>query len=268
MASNYTTYCLDKDGRPTFQPDGKPDLKNGELYVSVSTILSVENVGDFLTRWLLTTFGKEPNPLEAHEAYMDKVSSLGTRLHHFFELDLKGRRSEADKIVSDDMIPGIESYFRWKKQHDVELIDSEKILFSKKLRIAGTRDLKIKVDGQVYIADWKTGSVADKAFAQLAIYHYLGREMGEKDNKDAKLLVLGGNRDKIANGGDVYMHTVENWFGPQMTEADLFAWFLCLRHVWMLKNLKSRKFAPVIKGLQESIDPMIERFKLEFTEAI
>lgn len=266
--SNYNVYCLDKQGRPTFQPDGKPDLKNGDLYVSVSAILAMQNTGDFLTRWLLTTFGNQPNPLQAHEDYMEKVSSLGTRLHHFFELDLKGKKAEADAIVIDDMLPGIESYFRWKKSHDVELIDSEKILFSPKLRIAGTRDLKIKVDGQVYIADWKTGSVQDKAFAQLAIYHYLGREMGEADNKDARLLVLGGNREKIANGGEVFMHTVENWFGKEMTEADLFSWFLCLRHVWMLSNLKSRKFAPVIKGLQESIDPMIERFKNKFTEAI
>lgn len=249
-----------------FTADGQPDLSRGSLYVSVSNILAVQGGGDFLIRWALKEFGGKKNPIAFHSEFMEKVSSLGTRLHHFFELDLQGRKHEADKIVADDMLPGIESYLRWKKQHEIELVDSEKILFSKKLGVAGTRDLRVKIDGQLYVADFKTGSVQDKAFCQLAIYSYMGMELGEVENKGAKLLVIGGDKEKIANGGEVHMHEMSDWFGDGITQADLFSWFMCLRHVWMLQNLKSRKWIPVVKGMQEWMDPMIARFKAKFEE--
>lgn len=267
MGAFYNCYALNKDGKPLFDAKGNPDFKRGDIYVSVSQILSMEGAGDFLTRWLLNTFGARSNPLESYEAYMQTVSSLGSRLHAYFEADLM---NQPIPEVKEDMLPGIESYHTWKAEHEVEVVDVEKVLHSKKYRIAGTRDLKIKVDGQLYIADWKTGSVQDKAFAQLAMYCYMGREMGEADNVDAKLLVLGGadSKTKIADGGAVKMHTLESWFSDEVTQADMFAWFQCLRHLWYLKNIKSRKFQPVIKDMSKVIDPMVDRFKSAFSEAI
>lgn len=269
MAAFYNCYALDKNGKPLFDAKGNPDFKRGDIYVSVSQILGMEGAGDFLTRWLLNTFGARANPLEAYENYMTKVSSLGSRLHAYFEADMIGKPIP-DEEISEDMMPGIESYHLWKKDHEIEVIDTEKVLHSKTFRIAGTRDLKVRIDGQLYIADWKTGSVQDKAFAQLAMYCFMGREMGEEDNKDAKLLVLGGDdsKTKIADGGAIKMHTLETWFSEEVTQADMFAWFMCLRHLWYLKNIKSRKFQPVIKDMQKIIDPMVERFKSAFNQEI
>lgn len=266
--SSYSVYCLDPNGLPVFTPDGKPDLAKGELFVSVSTILAMENPGEFLQRWLLSTFGGEPDPFMAYQNFMEKVSSLGTRLHRFFELDLKNLRKEADKVVTDELLPGVESYLRWKKKHDIELIDSERIVFCKKLRIGGTVDVMLKIDGQNYICDFKTGSVQEKAFTQLCIYKHLATSMGISTAKDAKLLVLGGKdtKSKVVDGGDMQMHTMESMFGKHLTEADLFSAFMCLRHLWMIKNIKSKKFSPVIKHLQEALDPMIERFKNQFLQ--
>lgn len=269
MGAFYNCYALDPKGKPLFDAKGNPDFKKGNIYISVSTILGMEGAGDFLTRWLLNTFGARSDPLGAYETYMHNVSSLGSRLHAYFEGDMMGK-SMPDEQITEDMLPGIESYHTWKDEHDVEVVDTEKVLFSSKYRIAGTRDLKVKVDGQLYIADWKTGSVQDKAFAQLAMYCYMGREMGEEDNKDAKLLVLGGadSKTKIADGGAVKMHTLESWFSNEVTQADMFAWFQCLRHLWYIKNLKSRKFQPVIKDMAKIVDPMIERFRSSFHEDI
>jgi hypothetical protein len=269
MAKFYNCYALNKDGQPLFDAKGNPDWKNGDIYISVSQILGLEGAGDFLTKWLLSSFGARANPIEAYEAYMEKVSSLGSRLHAYFEADMMNQPLPDDEIT-EDMMPGIESYHTWKKDHEIEMVDVEKVLYSKRYRIAGTRDLKVKIDGQLYIADWKTGSVQDKAFAQLAMYCYMGREMGEEDNKDAKLLVLGGadSKTKISDGGAVKMHTLESWFGDGVTQADMFAWFMCLRHLWYIKNIKSRKFEPVIKDMQKVIDPMVERFRAAFGDDI
>lgn len=262
--SNYNCYCLLPNGKPVFDKNGKPDLKRGDLYISVSNVLSMESSGDFLITWALGKFGPQPDPTAAYRQYMEEVSDLGSRLHHFVECDMKGIKYSGE--WADDMEPGAESYIDFKKRHKIKLIDSEKILFSKAMRVAGTRDLKVEIDDQLYIADLKTGSVMPKAFVQLAAYSQMGHEMGEKDNEQAELLVLGGadSKSKIADGGEFKMHTIKSMFGPDVAQADLFAQFQCLRYLWFMKNIKSRKFEPIIKGMAEALDPMIERFKKQF----
>lgn len=261
--ANYNCYALDADGNPLFNAKGQPDLFRGDLYISVSQILSQESAGDFLTTWLLNTFGGKPDPLKAYKDYMNHVSDLGTRLHHYIECDLNG--IDYDGLFSKDMVPGIESWISFREKHVIETIDCERILFSKKLKVAGTMDMCLRVDGKLYVADLKTGTVYNKAFVQLSAYSHMYHEMGLL-KEPADLLVLGGadSKTKIADGGPVVMHTMDSKFNGRVSQQDLFAHFLCLRHVWYMNNLKVRKFEPVIKGMQEALDPMIERFKAQF----
>jgi len=264
--ANYNTYALDKEGNPLFT-NGKPDLENGDLYISVSQILSMENPGDFLTTWLLRTFGGAESgdqALQKYRDHMDKVSRLGTAIHRFVELDLKGEPYEDP--IGPDMLPGIESYYDWKNKHKIKVIESERILHSKRFRFAGTLDILLEIDGKRYFADLKTGSVYDKAFVQLSAYKYMAKEMGLPNVDDADLLVIGGadSKSKIADGGAIQMHTLDTMFRGRMTEEDLFSQFMCLRHIWYMKNTKVRKFEPIIKGMSEALDPMVQRFKEAF----
>lgn len=263
MAAHYNCYALDPEGRPLFNEKGQPDLVRGDIYVSVSQVLSQESAGDFLTTWLLNTFGGQPEPLKAYKAYMERVSDLGTRLHHYIECDLKGEDYSGEWAA--DMEPGVQSWIDFRGKHVIETVDSERILFSKKLRVAGTMDMALRIDGKLYVADLKTGTVYNKAFVQLSAYSHMYHEMGLL-KEPADLLVLGGNdsKTKIADGGAVVMHTMDSKFGGRVSQNDLFAHFMCLRHVWFMNNLKVRKFEPVIKGMQEALDPMIERFKAQF----
>lgn len=265
--ANYNAYLLDNKGNQVFYND-KPDLSKGDLYISVSQILSMEGSGDFLIKWALKEFGGQLDPIKAHEAYMERVSDVGSRLHKWIEYDLKGL-TYPEKELIEAMIPGIQSWDAFKSQHEIEVIDSERVLFSKQLRVAGTMDLRLKIDGKTYVADLKTGSVLDKAFVQLASYHHMLKEMGDSDGTE-ELLVLGGSdsKNKIADGGAVQMHTLKSWFGSEMTQEDLFAYFMCLRHLWYTKNLKSRKWAPIIKGMSDYIAPIVQRFKESFIQPI
>jgi hypothetical protein len=261
--AHYNCYLIDKKGNPVFYAD-KPDLTKGDLYISVSQILGMEGSGDFLINWALKEFGGQLDPIKAYKGYMDRVSDLGSKLHKFMEYDLKGLIYPESELT-EAMLPGIESWLTFKQQHQLRLIDSERVLFSRKYRFAGTIDLRIEIDGVEYIADLKTGSVQDKAFTQLTAYKHMMKEMGLSDGKE-KLLVLGGSdsKNKIADGGVVQMHTLETWFGGRVTEEDLFVQLMCLRQMWQQKNLKSRKFEPVIKGMAEYIDPIIQRFRDSF----
>lgn len=262
MAS-YNCYLIDKQGNPVFYA-AKPDLSKGDLFISVSQVLAMEGGGDFLIQWALREFGGQLKPTEAYRKYMDTVSTLGSKLHKWIEYDLKGMHYP-DNELTEDMVAGIESWDAFKAEHEIELVDSERVLFSRELRVAGTMDLRVKIDGVLYVADLKTGSVQDKAFTQLTAYKHMLKEMGLSDGSE-KLLVLGGadSKNKIANGGAVQMHTLDNWFSSSVCEQDLFTYFMALRHLWFIKNTKSRKFEPIIKDMAKVTDPLVERFKAAF----
>lgn len=256
---SYNVYALDKNGKAIFGKDGKPDLSNADLYVSVSQILSVEGAGDFLNRWLLDNF----NDYQEYKQHMNKVSDLGTRIHTFMEYHLSGRKYPHD--LTADMIPAIESYLDWYDANEVEVIDVERILFSRKIRTAGTRDAFLRINGKKAMVDLKTGSVYSKAFVQLAAYHLMASHMGE-DVSDVDLVVLGGkdSKSKLVDGGQMIMHTREGWFGGDMSIEDLQFYFGCLRQIWFFQNMKSKKFQPVIKGMSEYVDTMVGRFREQF----
>lgn len=262
---NYNCYSLLPDGTPVFNEKGKPDLTRGDIYISVSSVLAMESAGDFLIKWALREFGGLLDPVRGYDSYMEKVSDLGTRLHAFIEADLKGLKYTGE--WNDDMAPGIESWISFRKNHEIETVDSERILYSKQMKVAGTLDARLRIDGKLYIVDLKTGTVMPKAMTQLRCYKSMMQEMGLSDGSE-ELLVLGGSdsKSKIANGGKVMMHTLETMFDGQVSESDLYAQFQCLRYLWGIKNVKSRQFQPVIKGMQEAIDPMIMRFKEQFNQ--
>ena len=134
--ANYNTYVIDD-----------------ELYVSVSTILGVEGA-DYLVKWALKTF----DGISSYDAFMKSVSDLGTRLHHYVECDLKGEKYP-DALLKEDMLPAIKRWHEWRAGKEIELIECEKQVYSKKWRVAGTCDMVLKIDGQLYIGDLKTGSV-------------------------------------------------------------------------------------------------------------
>lgn len=221
---------------------------------------------DFLIKWALKTFGGRVDPLKAHSDFMERVSNLGSLLHKYIEYDLKNLKFP-DKELTEEMLPGIEAWHMFKENHEIEMIDSERMLYSKTYKFAGTLDLRIKIDGVVYVADLKTGSVQHKGFIQLAAYKHMLKEMGLSDGSE-QLLILGGadSKNKIADGGAVQMHTLENYFKSPVTEEDLFTTLMCLRELWRFENLKSRKFQPIIKGMSEYLEPITQRFRDSFKQ--
>lgn len=264
--AHYNCYLIDtKTGKSVFYSD-KPDLTKGDLFISISQILSMLGGGDFLIRWALTTFGGYVDPLKAQQEYMDKVSDLGSRLHKYVEYDLKKQDYPEDEL-DEDMHPGILAWEKFKSEHKVEMIDSELVLHSKRYRFAGTVDARLKIDGKSYIVDFKTGSVQDKAYIQLQAYKTMLIEMNLSDGSE-ELLVLGGgdSKSKWADGGKVFMHTLESKFNGRVSEQDLFVRLMCLRELWYQENVKSRKWQAIIKGMQEYIDPIIQDFKDQFNQ--
>jgi hypothetical protein len=253
--ANYNTYLLDKNGKQT------TDLKKGDLYVSVSTVLKME--GKDLIKWALKSFGTAENPLKAYDNYMERVSSLGSRIHAYVEKDLKGETID-ETIIQEDELPAIEAWHNFKDQHSIKLVASERTVFSPRYRVAGTCDLVCELDGRLVVADFKTGSVYPSAFTQMAAYKSFMVEEPKESRldgiKDAELMVINIHRD----GKPVEVHTIDSYYGGLVSIDDELGMFHALRFAWYLRNVKSKKWQPVIKNMQDILSPLNKKFKDKF----
>lgn len=236
-------------------------LIDGKLYVSVSTILNVEGA-PALIPWALKRFGPSDNPLQAYNDFMEDVSDQGTRIHAFIEHTLKGDAKAAASMVSDDIAPAITSFLNWLDENEIEMIQSEYQCKSDKYRVAGTCDLVAKINGKLYVADIKTGSVQAKAFTQMAAYKSMMLEAGLKIKglDKAGLAVLNVHRD----GGAVKFITHNDYYKGQMDVNDELEIFHSMRYIWGKRSLKNKKFSPIIKDMSSLISPLAEDFKKVF----
>lgn len=255
MGIPYNCYLLSKDGKPT------TDLTTGDLYISVSTVLKAE--GKDLIPWALRTFGPDEDPMKAYNSFMERVSDLGSRIHLYIEYDLKQTPLDASQI-REDMLPAIEAYHTWKNENEVEMIASEQIVFHPKWRIAGTTDLVVRINGKLFVADIKTGSVQSSAYSQMAVYLACLRNVkGKKriqDIDNADIAVINVHRE----GKPVEVHTRESFYDGKISINDELGVFHALRFVWFMRNIKSRKWAAVIKNMAEVMSPLEAAFKTAF----
>lgn len=117
-------------------------------------------------------------------AQADSRSNLGTALHRFTErLD----RSEPDLVIPAAYAADIAAYQRAKNEGRIETRPDyiERITVVPELGTAGTIDRIVRRDGQVYMADLKTGASLDmswlKIAIQLALYAH-GRALWNPDS--------------------------------------------------------------------------------------
>lgn len=99
---------------------------------------------------------------------LDNAADRGTRVHKACEiLDLYGK---AD--VDDDIVPYLQAYLQFRKEHGVAYTMIEKSLFHPVENYAGTIDRAGTVDGKPAIVDIKTSCTVQKrlALAQLNFY--------------------------------------------------------------------------------------------------
>lgn len=253
--ANYNTYLLDKNGKPT------ASLTRGNLYISVSTILKQE--GKDLVSWALRKFGTAESPVKAHQLYMEQVSNLGSRIHLYVEMDLKGTPLK-DSEIQADMLPAIESWEEFKSKNEIEMLASERIVFSPTWRCAGTCDLVVRLNGKLAVADFKTGGVYAPAFTQMAAYKaFMCQEPAKKkipSIEEAELLVINLHRD----GGPIELHTLESFYNGKVKIEDELGVFHCLRYIWFHRNAKSKKFEAIVKNMREVFSPLEEKFKEAF----
>jgi len=111
----------------------------------------------------------------AHTRRSKDAADLGDSIHIYAEAFMKGEELPAYPAEAFDSIANL---IDWIETTKVELIAAEVSVWS---NYAGTFDLLARIDGEVWLLDWKTGKgVYDEVGMQLAALHFADRVLAEE----------------------------------------------------------------------------------------
>jgi hypothetical protein len=126
----------------------------------------------------------------------DTAAGIGTICHSMVEDSIKGLTPDAvrskwsmaapDHFLKADVSFG--AYLKWAEQHRFKPLETEVSLISQEFQYGGTMDCVPELDGEVYVMDWKTGSIYPPAVMQLASYRQLWNENRETKIKEGHLI--------------------------------------------------------------------------------
>ena len=172
----------------TFDPDKHIYRANGEIVEGATSILKViakpalvpwaaNMAAEYVGRALKPGISLDEVQIvelcdgakKAHRVKADQSASLGHLAHAWFDDHFSGRAPSAP--VNSQLRQMTEAFLRFADLHELEILETEKRLYSRVHKFAGTTDLICMVDGELTIADYKTGSgLYPEMLAQLGGY--------------------------------------------------------------------------------------------------
>ena len=160
---------ISDDHKQITLPDSRFYRRNGNYYPSVTHVLSCYPKGPHFEDWLKKVG-------YASEYIVKKASEEGTQTHNLCEEYLNGEEcSFLNQYGNPAYPPHVWSMFLnfvdfWET-HKPTLIETEVHLFSDKLKVAGTCDLVIELNGERWILDLKTSNHLQTTYdLQTAVY--------------------------------------------------------------------------------------------------
>jgi hypothetical protein len=116
----------------------------------------------------------------AHRRKAQDAADIGSNVHEYAENFFK--KLPAPELKTDQAKRGVEAFHAWFDAHDIEVVASERRVFSKDYYYAGTCDFVAKIDGVLGVGDIKTSSgIYPEMRLQTAAYqHALEEEKGIK----------------------------------------------------------------------------------------
>ena len=150
-------------------PDSRYYRRNGEYYPSITYVLGYYPRGRHFEDWLKKVG-------YSADYIVKKAGEEGTQVHEMIEEYLNGKELNLmDKYGNLQYAPNIWQMFLhfvdfWEI-YKPKLIEAEVHLFSDELKVAGTCDLIIEIDGELWLIDFKTSNHLQPTYElQTAVY--------------------------------------------------------------------------------------------------
>lgn len=92
----------------------------------------------------------------ANKKISKDAANDGTNVHQYAEAFFK--KLPLPELLTDQAKRGVEAFHKWLDAHKIEILSSERRVFSKEHYFAGTCDFVAKIDGVMGVGDIKTSS--------------------------------------------------------------------------------------------------------------
>ena len=160
---------ISDDHKQITLPDSRFYRRNGDYYPSVTHVLSYYPKGKHFEDWLKKVG-------YASEYIVKKAAEEGTQTHNLCEDYLNGKECSFLNQYSNPAYPPhvwqmFLNFVDFWETHKPTLIETEVHLFSDTLRVAGTCDLIIELNGELWVLDLKTSNHLQTTYdLQTAVY--------------------------------------------------------------------------------------------------
>jgi len=196
---------ISEDAKQITLPDSRYYRRNGEYYPSITHVLSCYPKGKHFEEWL-------KNMGRSADYIVKKAAEDGTKVHEMVEKYLNGEELRfLDKNdvprYSTDIWQMFLRFVEFWETHKPTLIETEVHLFSDELKIAGTCDLIVEMNGELWLLDLKTSNQLQTVYElQTAVYGQCYEEcFGKKIDRYGILWLKsskrGAKKDKMQGKG-------------------------------------------------------------------
>lgn len=186
-----------------------------------------ESTGPYSSEELLPVIEES---LKQHTIRKEAAATVGDKVHeyaeHFGEAKIAGKElpnpddfmlgeDEADKKITN----GIGAFLDWYNAHDVEFLQTERLVYSKENDYCGLCDVTLKIDGKKVVGDYKTAKyVYNEHLYQLSGYwgaieeedkeKYDGGVILHFSKEDGTFKAVDVPRDEHEKNLDTFLHCV------------------------------------------------------------
>ena len=141
------------------------------------------------------------------KAIMEEAGDIGTQVHKALEIIVNEKIANPDlswehlherhHTFPDERIEKcVGAFFKWAREHDFVPLESELMVYSKKIGYAGTFDAVGYVNGVLTVVDWKSSKAYyDEMGIQLSAYRHAYSEMTGKKKVDGMMVLRLGKLD-------------------------------------------------------------------------
>jgi hypothetical protein len=196
---------ISDDAQQITLPDSRYYRRNGKYYPSVTYVLGYYPKGKFFENWLKQVGF-------ASDYIVKKAAEEGTQVHELCEAYLNGEelRFLDDKDRPQHNPDVWQMFLRFVEFWETikpTLIETEVHIFSDVLKVAGTCDLIVEIDGKLWLLDLKTSNQLQTTYElQTAVYgqcyeECFGRKIDHYGILWLKSSKRGAKKDKMQGKG-------------------------------------------------------------------
>ena len=186
---------ISDDAQQITLPDSRYYRRNGSYYPSITYVLNSYPKGPHFEKWLKQVGF-------ASEYIVKKAAEEGTQVHEMAEAYLNGEELRflsptGQPLCNPDVWQMLLRFVDFWETHKPTLIEAEVHLFSDELRVAGTCDLIIELNGERWVLDLKTSNHLHTTYdLQTAVYAQCYTECFEKPIDRCGILWLKSSKRK------------------------------------------------------------------------